>query len=180
LGYFIKYVGSSSYDAPAVLSLLPQMQHAEGLWYVDEGIHKLAGAMEQLARELGVVIHFDAYVKRINYNSENKVTGITLANNKNINADYIISNMEVIPVYKNLLNFDEYKINKLERKFEPASSGYVMHLGVDNSYPELRHHNFFFSNHSKNNFDEVFPQYVLPQDPTIYVVNTNKTDSSQA
>ncbi|MFQ3791768.1 NAD(P)/FAD-dependent oxidoreductase [Staphylococcus nepalensis] len=180
LGYFIKYVGSSSYDAPAVLSLLPQMQHAEGLWYVDGGIHKLAGAMEQLARELGVVIHFDAYVKRINYNSENKVTGITLANNKNIYADYIISNMEVIPVYKNLLNFDENKINKLERKFEPASSGYVMHLGIDKSYPELRHHNFFFSNHSKNNFDEVFHQYVLPQDPTIYVVNTNKTDDSQA
>ncbi|PNY97124.1 diapolycopene oxygenase, partial [Mammaliicoccus sciuri] len=34
LGYFIKYVGSSSYDAPAVLSLLPEMQHEEGLWYV--------------------------------------------------------------------------------------------------------------------------------------------------
>lgn len=180
LGYFIKYVGSSSYDAPAVLSLLPQMQHDEGLWYVDGGIHKLAEAMEQLARELGVGIHFDACVKRINYNSKNEVIGITLANNKDIYADYIISNMEVIPVYRNLLNFDENKINKLERKFEPASSGYVMHLGVDKIYPELSHHNFFFSNNSKKNYKEVFHQYVLPQDPTIYVVNTNKTDDSQA
>ncbi len=42
LGYFIKYVGSSSYDAPAVLTLLPQMQFEEGLWYVEGGIHKLA------------------------------------------------------------------------------------------------------------------------------------------
>ena len=30
--------------------------------------------------------------------------------------------MEVIPVYKYLLNFDANQINKLERKFEPASS----------------------------------------------------------
>ena len=112
LGYFIKYVGSSSYDAPAVLSLLPQMQHDEGLWYVDGGIHKLAEAMEQLARESGVGIHFDACVKRINYNNKNEVIGITLANNEDIYADYIISNMEVIPVYKNLLNFDKNKINK--------------------------------------------------------------------
>src|SRR5699024_10855804 len=47
-------------------------------------------------------------------------------------------------------------------------------------YPELSHHNFFFSNNSKKNYKEVFHQYVLPQDPTIYVVNTNKTDDSQA
>ncbi|MDW8543347.1 phytoene desaturase family protein [Staphylococcus sp. KG4-3] len=180
LGYFIKYVGSSSYDAPAVLSLLPQMQHAEGLWYVDGGIHKLAEAMEQLARELGVYIHFNASVKHINYNNQSEVTGITLETNEEIYADYIISNMEVIPVYKYLLNFDEHKINKLERKFEPASSGYVMHLGVDKSYPELRHHNFFFSDNSKVNYDEVFHQYILPEDPTIYVVNTNKTDEAQA
>ena len=108
------------------------------------------------------------------------MTGITIESNEEIYADYIISNMEVIPVYKYLLNFDAKQINKLERKFEPASSGYVMHLGVDKSYPELQHHNFFFSSNSKVNYDQVFHQYVLPEDPTIYVVNTNKTDKTQA
>src|SRR5699024_6485332 len=52
--------------------------------------------------------------------------------------------------------------------------------GVDKTLPELRHANFFLSNHSNNNLDEVLHQYVLPQAPTIYVVNTNKTDDSQA
>ncbi len=37
LGYFIKYVGSSSYDAPAVLSMLFHMQQEQGLWYVKDG-----------------------------------------------------------------------------------------------------------------------------------------------
>ncbi len=180
LGYFIKYVGSSSYDAPAVLSLLPEMQHEEGLWYVDGGIHKLAEAMEQLARELGVSIHLNAHVERIIYNQNKEVTGIQLDNNVHQHADYIISNMEVLPVYEKLMNMKQSRLNQLESKFEPASSGYVMHLGVDKSYPELRHHNFFFSKDSKRNYDEVFHQYILPQDPTIYIVNTNKTDPTQA
>lgn len=55
-----------------------------------------------------------------------------------------------------------------------------MHLGVSKSYPQLRHHNFFFSSNSKRNYEEVFDQKILPQDPTIYLVNTNKTDSTQA
>ena len=56
LGYFIKYVGSSAYDAPAVLTLLPQMQQEQGLWYVKGGIHKLAEALHKLAEEEGVNI----------------------------------------------------------------------------------------------------------------------------
>ena len=62
LGYFIKYVGSSSYDAPAVLTLLIHMQYEQGLWYVKGGIHKLAQALEQLAIEEGVAIHTGMYV----------------------------------------------------------------------------------------------------------------------
>ncbi|RIM83615.1 phytoene desaturase family protein [Staphylococcus xylosus] len=50
------------------------MQHEEGLWYIDGGIHKLAEAMEKLARKLGVDIHFDTSVKRINYNNQNEAT----------------------------------------------------------------------------------------------------------
>ena len=71
-------------------------------------------------------------------------------------------------------------MEKLEKTFEPASSGYVMHLGVNTSYPQLAHHNFLFSNNSKQNYHEVFHEKVLPQDPTIYLVNSNKTDKAQA
>lgn len=55
-----------------------------------------------------------------------------------------------------------------------------MHLGVDKEYPQLAHHNFLFSSDSKRNYHEVFHEKVLPQDPTIYLVNSNKTDKTQA
>ena len=52
--------------------------------------------------------------------------------------------MEVIPTYRELLHFNQKRIDKLEGVYEPASSGFVMHLGVSKSYPQLRHHNFSF------------------------------------
>ncbi len=179
LGYFIKYVGSSSYHAPAVLSMLFNMQQEQGLWYVQGGIHLLAQALEQLAIEVRVQIHTSVTVKNIKTYHDD-VVGVRLADDRFFEADYIISNMEVIPTYRELLHFNQKRIDKLEGVYEPASSGFVMHLGVSKSYPQLRHHNFFFSSNSKRNYEEVFDQKILPQDPTIYLVNTNKTDSTQA
>ena len=68
---------------------------------------------------------------------QRRVTGIRLDTGEFVKADYIISNMEVIPTYKYLLHLDTQRLNKLEREFEPASSGYVMHLGVACQYPQL-------------------------------------------
>lgn len=55
-----------------------------------------------------------------------------------------------------------------------------MHLGVACQYPQLAHHNFFFTENAYLNYQQVFHEKVLPDDPTIYLVNTNKTDHTQA
>ena len=90
LGYFIKYVGSSSYDAPAVLSMLFHMQQEQGLWYVKGGIHKLALALKQLAIEEGVDIQIRVAVENIKTYHQ-RVTGVRLSSGKYVEADYIIS-----------------------------------------------------------------------------------------
>ncbi|KAA1039594.1 phytoene desaturase [Macrococcus equipercicus] len=179
LGYFIKYVGSSSYDAPAVLNMMIHMQHEQGAWYVPGGMHKLALAITQLAREIGVEIHTGIEVVHMNQR-EDAIDSIVLSDGSVVTADYFVSNMEVIPLYERLLDNPPKHINKLKKKFEPTSSGLVMHIGVNKEYPQLAHHNFFFSNDSKRNYSQVFHDKVLPDDPTIYLVNTNKTDPSQA
>jgi len=66
------------------------------------------------------------------------------------------------------------------RKFEPACSGLVLHLGTDREYPMLAHHNFFFSRDPRKHFDDVFHRKLLPEDPTIYVVAPARTDRTQA
>lgn len=88
--------------------------------------------------------------------------------------------MEVIPAYEKLIGGNEDYVRKLKKKFEPASSGLVMHLGVKKSYPQLAHHNFFFAEDMKKQMNNIFHKHELPDDPVIYLVNPNKTDPDQA
>lgn len=178
LGYFSKYVGSSPYDAPAVLNMMIYMQHAQGIWYVPGGMHKIAEGIVKLGKEIGVTFHTGVYVEKLNIEND-QIRSARLADGTVIEADYFVSNMEVIPAYEQLLDEKPAFTEKLEKKFEPASSGFVLHLGVNKEYPQLAHHNFFFSNAEKENFDQNFHQHQLPEDPTIYLVNVNKTDPSQ-
>jgi diapolycopene oxygenase len=178
LAYFVKYVGSSPYDAPAILNMMIYMQHKQGAWYVPGGMHKIAEGLVQLGKEAGVEFHTNTEVLHLR-TVDNRISEAQLADGSLVKANYFISNMEVIPTYQFLLHENDAFLEKLEKKFEPASSGYVMHLGVEGSYDQLAHHNFFFSKDSEKNFNEIFHQKKLPTDPTIYLVNVNKTDESQ-
>ncbi|TYS50941.1 phytoene desaturase family protein [Bacillus infantis] len=179
LSYFIKYVGSSPYDAPAVLNMMIYMQHDQGVWYVPGGLHNLAGGLVKLAEEVGVKFHLGRQIAKLE-KSNGEITGAVLEDGTMLTADYFVSNMEVIPVYERLLEEDSSYVKKLKKKFEPASSGLVMHLGVKKSYPQLRHHNFFFAENMKQQMQSIFHKHELPEDPVIYLVNVNKTDPSQA
>ena len=178
LNYFIKYVGSSPYDAPAVLNLLPHAQFAYGLWYVDGGMYGLARALERLANEVGVRMHLGAEVAGL-IPSDGRVTAAELADGTRIEGAQFVCNMEVIPAYTRLLGESQAFLRTL-RRFEPACSGLVLHLGTDREYPQLAHHNFFFSRDPKKHFADVFHRRVLPEDPTLYVVAPARTDRSQA
>lgn len=179
IDFFIKYVGSSPYDAPAVLNQLPYIQFEYGLWYVDGGMYNLAKGLGKLMEETGVELHLNSEVTQMKQEN-GKITSIVLSDNTEQTADLFVSNMEVIPTYKKLLTEKNNKINEYEKKFEPACSGMVLHLGLDKKYPQLAHHNFFFSNNPEKHFKTVFHDKKLPEDPTIYLVASTRTDPSQA
>ena len=62
LNYFIKYVGSSPYDAPALMNLLPYIQFGYGLWYIKGGMYSMAQGLQKLAEELGVKIRVNTEI----------------------------------------------------------------------------------------------------------------------
>ncbi len=176
--FFIKYVGSSALRAPAFMNCLPTIQFRHDLWYVDGGMYNIARGLGRLMDELGVEVHVDSEVAAI-LPDGNRVGGVRLADGSKVEADIVVSNMEVIPAYRDLLGEDESFMKGL-RKFEPACSGLVLDLGLDTEYPQLAHHNFFFSGNQKDHFKSVFRKKVLPEDPTIYLVAASKTDPTVA
>lgn len=178
MNFFIKYVGSSPYNAPAVLTLLPYIQNEFGLWYIPGGMHQLAEGLYQIARELEVKFKFNTEITGAEIEGQNISAFITDANEK-IAADVFVSNMEVIPFYKEITE-ETSKFMSNYSRFEPACSGYVLHLGVSKKFPQLEHHNFFFSGDTRQHFADVFENYKLPKDPTIYLVAPSQTDDKVA
>ena len=173
--YFIKYVGSSAVDAPGYMNLMPIIQFDYGLWYVKGGMYNLASGLEKLLGEMGVEIRLNQEVASIEKQGK-KVVGVRTADGGYHVADYIVCNMEVIPAYRSLLDEPSGFVQKLEKRFAPACSGMVIHLGTDREYPQLAHHNFFYSANQNKHFDTVFQKGQLPDDPTIYLVAPTRTD----
>lgn len=176
--YFSKYVGSSPYRAPAFLNSIPTIQFRHDLWYVEGGLYNIARGLGRLVDELGIAVHLKHDVTEIQRES-GRVTGI-VTNGRCVAADIVVSNMEVIPACRELLHEDEALVRQMEKKLEPSCSGLVIDLGLNCQYPQLAHHNFFFSADQRRYFDQVFRKRALPDDPTIYVVAASKTDPSVA
>ncbi len=182
LEYFIKYVGASARDAPAFMNLMPNIQTEFGLWYVQGGLYELAKAFARRLQEVGVEVHLGAEVLEIESASDLvKAVQVKESNGKisRFDSDFVVSNMEVTPAYKRLLKEPISFLKSLE-KYEPACSGIVLHLGTNKVFPQLAHHNFFYSSNQGAHFDRVFHEKKLPDDPTIYLVAPTRSDPSQA
>lgn len=176
--YFIKYVGSSAYHSPAFMNCMATIQFRYDLWYVDGGLYHIALGLQRLMDDLGVKVCLNSEVVEVT-KQNGRVSGIVTQDGTHHSADIIVSNMEVIPAYEKLLHEDEALMKSLE-KYEPSCSGLVLELGLDRNYPQLAHHNFFFSDHQREHFQTVFRKRQLPPDPTIYLVAASKTDPTVA
>ncbi len=179
LAFFSKYVGSSPYDSPGMMNLLAYSQLGYGLWYVEGGMYNLARAYARLMDELGIMVRLGAEVTAIDSEGQ-RVTGVTLHDGSQLVADAVVSNMEVIPTYERLLPEARSLLPSYRRRFEPAASGLVLHLGIKHDYPQLLHHNFFYSADAEKFCHTIHRRHELPEDPHIYLVCPTKTEPALA
>lgn len=181
LGRFATYVGASPYLAPATLNVIAHVEMAGGVWYPAGGIYSIAHGMRRLAEELGVNICTNQQVRSIDI-KDGAVRGVTTSEGHHHLAEAVIANVHVATVYKNLLPPHptyQRRLTKLQRQ-EPSCSGFIMLLGVAGTYPELAHHNIFFSQNYEREFDDIFGRGIPPIDPTIYVSITSKSTPADA
>ena len=179
--FFIMYIGSSPYAAPAILSQLTYVQMGLGIYYVEGGMYNIARGMLKLLKELEVEVREFSPVVSINQQN-GKVSGVTLESGETIASDLVVCNLEAIPAHQSLLANQpnrEQALNQLA-PFTPTVSGHVLLLGVNRKYDQFKHHNFFFSRNPKQEFTEMFEQQKVTSDPTVYVGISSKSDPSQA
>nr|WP_314075106.1 phytoene desaturase family protein [uncultured Roseococcus sp.] len=178
LDHYCQYVGSNPYLAPAVLASIGDMQASEGVWYPVGGTRAVAEGLAKLAGELGVELRPDCDVAM--FGIENgAMQSVTLTTGERLMCDAVISNMDAIRTYKELVGGRAGEAYA-KKGYEPACSGVVLYLGLNRRYEHLAHHDFVFSRDAEEEFDAIYKRGEPAPDPTAYLAATATTDPTSA
>ncbi len=178
---FTTYNGSSPFQAPATLNVIPHVELSMGGHYINGGMYSLIEALSRLANELGVEISYNTEITRIEA-EKGRVNGITDTSNNTRFTDLVVSNADAAETYLRFFEDSEvsyWKKSQVEN-LEPSCSGFILLLGIDKSYNALLHHNIFFSDDYEKEFRQIFEEKVMPENPTIYIANTSFTNKKDA
>ncbi len=178
--YTMVFLGTSPYEAPALYNLMSHMDFNQGVFYPQGGFYELIKALAAIARKNGATLRTDSPVEQILV-SNGKATGVRLSDGEVVNGDIIISNADMWFTETKLLDarFRTYK-DRYWQKRVMAPSAFIMYLGVREKLPSLVHHNLLFSEDWRKNFDDIYKNPRLPDEPSLYVCAPSVTDPSVA
>lgn len=167
---FATYNGSNPYKAPATLNIIPHLEFGIGSFFPKKGMIDISHSLHQLAERQGVQFKFNHKVKEIIYENQ-KVKGV-MVNDVFYEADVVVSNMDISPTYKYLL--PNLPTPKHVLKSQASSSALIFYWGINKQFPELDLHNIFFSNDYQKEFEQIFIDNTVGDDPTVYVHISSK------
>jgi phytoene desaturase (3,4-didehydrolycopene-forming) len=161
------YMGMSPYDAPATYNLLQYTELADGIWYPKGGFHQVVEKLEAIAtNKYGVKFIYNSDVSKIVCDND-RVLGIEFSNGKKHFADIVVSNVDLIHTYMNLLPKDPY--TKYLSRLKLTSSTFSFYWGMGQKILGLEGHNIFLAGDYRNSFDDIFEKLDLPEEPSFYV-----------
>lgn len=162
---FATYNGSDPYQTPATLTIIPHLEHNIGAFFPKGGMYAITKSLARLAEDLGVVFYLNTKVEKI-VTEGNRVKGLQIQN-KQIDFDLVVSNMDIVGTYKHLLPHLKHPKKLLSQP--KSSSALIFYWGIKKEFPELKVHNIFFSENYEEEFRHIFQYKTIYQDPTIYV-----------
>lgn len=175
---YATYNGSNPYLAPATLNIIPHVEYNQGSFIPVGGIYSISKALNKLAEKKGVNIFLNQKVDEIIL--ENREVKAIKVNDKIIKYDKIISNVDVNFTFKNLIkNFESRESRRYEKKL-PSFSGLVFYWGIKKEFPELETHNILFSKDYRKEFDDLFNNKTIHNDPTVYIYISSKLNKDDA
>ena len=178
--YTMVFLGTSPYEAPALYNLMSHMDFNQGVFYPQGGFYELIKALARIAEKNGADLRTNSPVAEIIVDS-GATKGVMLESKEFVEADIVISNADIQFTETKLLG-EKWRTHpqKYWNKRVMAPSAFVMYLGVKEKLPNLIHHNLLFSEEWRKNFDDIYKDPRLPEEPSLYVCAPSVTDPSVA
>lgn len=175
---YATYNGSDPYQAPATLNVIPDIEQHFGAYFPDKGMYSIIQSLVELAESIGVKFRYNSPVEEIIL-KDKKAVGVKIISEL-INADIVVSNMDVWFIYHRLLKGHPQLHPKKILSQEQSSSALIFYWGVKRQFPELDLHNIFFSADYEAEFKHIWEQQDISDDPTVYLNISSKLKPDDA
>jgi 1-hydroxycarotenoid 3,4-desaturase len=174
-GRYATYCGSSPFEATATLMLVAHVEQC-GVWQVAGGMHRLADALQSLLRDRGVEVRCGLSVARIEL-AKRGVAAVQTEDGERRRVDAVVATCDANALAAGLLGRavrSAAAVVPLRRRSLSAMTwvGTAVPAGFD-----LHHHNVFFCDDYRAEFDCLMRERRMPQSPTVYICAQDRSDT---
>ncbi|SFC74563.1 phytoene desaturase [Flexibacter flexilis DSM 6793] len=173
---FATYNGSSPYQTPALLNMIPHLEHNKGAFLPKGGMYAITESLSRLAKDLGVKFHLKSRVEKI-LTQQGRTVGLKV-NGQELPFEAVVSNMDMVATYRKLLAHEPAPEKLLSQP--KSSSALIFYWGINKQFEQLGLHNILFSRDYATEFDHIFKLKTIYADPTVYINITSKHEPSHA
>ncbi|CAN5388882.1 phytoene desaturase family protein [soil metagenome] len=173
---YASYNGSNPFEAPATLNVITHFAINSGSFLPEGGMINISKALQKLAEEAGVKFMLKNPALKICIKNK-KVTGVETEAGL-LPADAVLSNADVHYTYQKLL--PGISMPSIVEKQLRSSSVIVFYWGINKVFPSLELHNTFFGKSDKLEFDALFKEETICDDPTVYLFNSSMMNPGDA
>jgi len=176
-----KYLGMSPFSCPSLFSILSFLEYEHGVFHPVGGCGAVTQAMARIAEAMGVRILLDTPVEELLFDRR-RVTGVRTAV-ETLAADAVVVNADFAQAMLRLIP------DRLRRRWTDARiakkqfscSTFMMYLGIEGCYDEVKHHTIYLSKEYEQNLRDIERDHRLTtEDPSCYVQNACVTDATLA
>ncbi|MDT0687134.1 phytoene desaturase family protein [Autumnicola psychrophila] len=178
LEFPVLFLGAKASNTPAFYSFMNYADFALGTWHPKGGMYEVIKGIKELAESLGVQIHTNSPVDKINLNGDTATS--IMINGEHIKSDIILSGADyhhtesLLPEHKR-----QYPEKYWEKKtFAPSSL--LFYIGFDKKLQNVSHHTLFFDTDFKKHADAIYDNPRWPENPLFYASFPSVTDAGCA
>lgn len=178
LKFPVLFLGAKPSETPSFYNFMNYADFGLGTWHPKGGFFAVIKAMNDLAESLGVKIHTNATITKIDV-AEQKVKSLEV-NGEKQDVDLVLSGADYHHT-ETLLDqkYRQYSESYWSKKvFAPSSL--LFYIGVDKKIENVEHHNLYFDVDFDQHAQSIYTDPKWPKEPLFYANFTSKTDPNTA
>jgi phytoene desaturase len=181
LSFHTLLVGGNPMNTSSIYALIHKLEKDGGVWWARGGTNRLIAGMVRHFERLGGTMRVGDPVVQV-HTMGTRASEVETKSGFRARFDAVASNADIMHSYKDLLSGSargQKMAKSLGRKsFSPSL--FVVHFGLEGTWPGIPHHMILFAKRYKGLLDDIYKNGVVPEDFAIYLHHPTVTDPGMA